>query len=301
MEKLRRLVAQIDSLQNTPSATSSFKVWRRDVIVALGYIFGVNTRHIADFEAIKFEETDFTLCETPQEVVEEYQGVFVMGLYEARLLLQSMMEEIKSFWNDEEADVGAGMKTVGLTATQQARAGSLDGAPRDSCTVFVVHGRNAAARDALFAFLRSIGLRPLEWSQAVAATGKASPYIGEVLDAAFSVAQAIVVLMTPDDVACLHETLRKNDDPLYETSPTAQARPNVLFEAGMAMGRNPDRTVLVEVGTLRPFSDVGGRHVVRLNDTPQKRQELAMRLKSAGCPVDLSGSDWHDAGRFCLN
>ena len=63
--------------------------------------------------------------------------------------------------------------------------------------VFVVHGRNEPARDAMFSFLRSIGLQPIEWSQAVAATGEASPYIGVVLDSAFDAAQAVVVLMTP--------------------------------------------------------------------------------------------------------
>ena len=34
----------------------------------------------------------------------------------------------------------------------------------------VVHGRNLAARDAMFAFLRAIGLEPLEWSVLVSAT-----------------------------------------------------------------------------------------------------------------------------------
>ena len=54
----------------------------------------------------------------------------------------------------------------------------------DNRDVFVVHGRNNAAREAMFTFLRSIGLNPLEWSEAVRATGKASPYVGEVLDVA---------------------------------------------------------------------------------------------------------------------
>ena len=39
--------------------------------------------------------------------------------------------------------------------------------------VFVVHGRNAEARNAMFTFLRSIGLKPIEWDQAIALTGKA--------------------------------------------------------------------------------------------------------------------------------
>jgi hypothetical protein len=55
----------------------------------------------------------------------------------------------------------------------------------DPKKVFVVHGRNERLRQELFNFLRAIGLKPLEWSQAVASTGKSAPYIGEVLEAAF--------------------------------------------------------------------------------------------------------------------
>lgn len=168
----------------------------------------------------------------------------------------------------------------------------------DPKTVFVAHGRNEAARNAIFTFLRSIGLHPLEWSEAVAATGKGTPYIGEILDAAYTRAQAVLVLMTPDDEGRLREFFRKPEDPQHEVELTPQARLNVLFEAGMAMGRFPERTILVELGHLRPFSDIGGRHVIRLDNTTQKRQELAQRLENAGCKVSLKGTDWHTAGDF---
>ena len=79
---------------------------------------------------------------------------------------------------------------------------------------------------------------------------------------------------------------------------TPQPRPNVLFEAGMAFGRQPDRTILVELGKLRPFSDVAGRNRVKLNDTSEKRHELAQKLENAGCKVDLSGTDWYKTGSF---
>ncbi|NEE03852.1 TIR domain-containing protein [Phytoactinopolyspora halotolerans] len=167
----------------------------------------------------------------------------------------------------------------------------------DKRSVFVVHGRNEALRKALFDFLRSIDLKPMEWTRAVELTGKGSPYIGEILDAAFTHAQAVVVLMTPDEVAYLQPRYgHGEDDP--DIHAAAQARPNVLFEAGMALGRSPDRTVLVEVGTVRPFSDVAGRHTVRLSDNVAQRQALAARLKTAGCPVDLNGTDWQSTGDF---
>ncbi len=168
----------------------------------------------------------------------------------------------------------------------------------DARDVFVVHGRNEKARVALFDFLRSISLHPVEWSEAVLSTGKASPYIGDILNAAFSRAHAVVVLLTPDDEARLREPWRGKNEPPHEVELSGQARPNVLFEAGMAMGRDEDRTVLVEIGDIRPFSDIAGRHTVRLNNTSKQRQELANRLKAAGCPVNLNGTDWHSTGDF---
>lgn len=166
--------------------------------------------------------------------------------------------------------------------------------------VFVVHGRNLDARNALFRFLRAIGLKPIEWSQAIELTGRAAPYIGDILDAAFSEAQAVVVLMTPDDEARLREPYLNAHDPVYESELTGQARPNVLFEAGMALGRHPERTVIIELGRLRPFSDIVGRHIIRLDNSSIARQELAQRLARAGCAVDLRGTDWHGEGDFNL-
>ena len=168
----------------------------------------------------------------------------------------------------------------------------------DPSKIFVVHGRNEQIRADFFSFLRAIGLNPIEWSQAVKMTGIGAPYIGEVLDAAFDEAQAVIVLLTGDDEARLNQVFHSQSEKEYETKLTPQARPNVLFEAGMAFGRNPNRTILVELGAQRPFSDVAGRHIVHLNNTSKKRQELAQRLETAGCPVELTGTDWHQIGNF---
>ena len=81
---------------------------------------------------------------------------------------------------------------------------------------------------------------------------------------------------------------------------TRQARPNVLFEAGMAFGRNPDSTILVQVGKVKPFSDVGGRHVLHLNYSYDARNEFVIKLRNAGCRVNTTGSDWTRAGDFRL-
>lgn len=171
----------------------------------------------------------------------------------------------------------------------------------DRRRVFVVHGRDMHIQAQLFAFLEALGLQPLDWSEAIKLTGQGSPYIGEVLDAAFGHAQAIVVLLTPDDEVRLTPTLHSADDGPSEREFRMQPRPNVLFEAGLGFGRSPDRTILVEVGLTKPFSDVAGRHIVRLANDETTRRDLAQRLATAGCEVRPDNDTWLRAGDFQMS
>jgi predicted nucleotide-binding protein len=159
--------------------------------------------------------------------------------------------------------------------------------------VMVIYGHDTEAKDALFNWLRAIGLQPREWSQLVSTTGSASPYIGHVLESAFQQAQAVVALFTPDE----HVTGR---DALPEASANwrLQARPNVLIEAGMALVTHPNRTVLVTLGPLELPTDLAGRHYIRLNGTVGPLNDMANRLQAAGCELDTAGTDWLDPTRF---
>jgi predicted nucleotide-binding protein len=231
----------------------------------------------------------------------EHQFGTRQGLTDALLELQQAGRlELETFGQRDAVSV---RRILAVQGPQQAPArppsnrGPIPVA-RDSRSVFVVHGRDERLRASLFTFLRALDLRPIEWSDLVREFGEGAPYIGELLDRAFELAQAVVVLMTPDENVELVTDLAGGRPELGY-----QAPPNVLFEAGMALGRAPSRTIIVEVGELRPFSDVAGRHVVRLNDEDVRgavgrRQDLARRLESVGCPVQLAGTDWHIAGEF---
>ncbi|MFD7570207.1 CATRA conflict system CASPASE/TPR repeat-associated protein [Streptomyces sp. NPDC059810] len=176
-------------------------------------------------------------------------------------------------------------------------AGRQDPADGDVArTVFVVHGRDDQARDAVFTFLRALDLRPLEWETLVAGTGSAAPYLGEVIGHAVRRAQATLVLMTPDDVVNLHPGL--GGDGGDGTGTGLQARPNVLLELGMALAAYPDRTVIVKAGDQREVTDLGGRNFIRLDADPACRRKIADRLRSAGCRVDDTGQDWLAPGLF---
>jgi predicted nucleotide-binding protein len=147
-----------------------------------------------------------------------------------------------------------------------------------------------------------LGLNPLDWTKLVEATGDPAPHINEILKAGFRIATSAVVLLTPDDEARVREEFRQEDDPEYERTLSPQPRPNVLFEAGMAMAHFPRRTVLVQVGWSRPFTDIAGIHSIKIDNTLEKRRDLAVRLKMAGCEiVDLNASiEWQTAGDFAL-
>lgn len=172
--------------------------------------------------------------------------------------------------------------------------------PNDPRKVIVVYGRDKKLREALYQFLRAIGLDPIEWGQAMKATGKAQPSIPETVDAAFREGAAVVVLLSPDDEVVLSPRLRRMKESKQETTPMGQARPNVFFEAGLAFGIYPEATVLVSVGEVKPFSDVSGLHITPLDGgTVQRRMEFVEKLQRAGARVDIEGkNDWMTVGAF---
>jgi predicted nucleotide-binding protein len=110
-------------------------------------------------------------------------------------------------------------------------------------------------------------------------------------------AQATVVMFTPDEKTQLRSDLRETS---ADGKGVWQPRPNVLIEAGMALARDEARTILVHLGTIRTMSDLEGRHVVHLENSAQKRNELIQRLRVAGCKPVADGTDWLHEGDFTL-
>lgn len=165
-------------------------------------------------------------------------------------------------------------------------------------TVFVVHGRDGALRQSMFDFLRALNLHPLEWDHAIDEARQGNPYVGDVLDIVMAKAEAIVVLFTPDDLAQLKEQFVKSGERASEGKPQGQARPNVLFEAGLALGAHPKKTVMVQVGRVKSFSDIGGRHMVRLTNDEASRNSFANRLARICPAVNRIGNDWMHVGKF---
>jgi hypothetical protein len=167
-------------------------------------------------------------------------------------------------------------------------------------TIFVVRGRDTKLNEDIFGFLRAIGINPKEWSQAIKAAKGANPNIGEVIHNIMTQVQGVLVMFSPDEEAKLkskfcNEKDRKKGAHKLE----AQSRPNVIFEAGLALGAHADKTILVQVGDTRDISDMAGKHMVRLSDNPNDRKELAQRLRDKlKFKVDTDGTSWLSEFKF---
>ncbi len=167
-------------------------------------------------------------------------------------------------------------------------------------TVFVVHGRDGKLRDAMYEFLGALGLKAQEWGHAIrAARGKGgNPYVNDAVTKIMEQAQAIVIMLSPDDDAKLKDQFVTKQERSTEGKLRGQARPNVIFETGIAIGTHHKKTVMVRVGDVKPFTDIGGMHIPHLSGDDKSRHDFANRLKDVGCKIDRDGNHWLRAGDF---
>jgi hypothetical protein len=61
---------------------------------------------------------------------------------------------------------------------------------------------------------------------------------------------------------------------------------------------HPHRTVLVALGSYELPTDLAGRLCIHLDGTSGPLNDMANRLRNAGCDIDLTGTRWLDPARF---
>ncbi len=173
----------------------------------------------------------------------------------------------------------------------------LQSPPRD--VVFIVHGRNMEAVAAIQDFLRSLHLKSITFREAVRLTNKVNAHIDEIIEVGMAKAYATLVLFTDDEEARLKKRFLLPTDHSSERELQPQPRPNVIFEAGMALARDRERTILVQHGShLRPFSDIAGLFVLPITNALRDRKTLKEQLEKVGCEVNARDGKWKKAGLF---
>lgn len=141
--------------------------------------------------------------------------------------------------------------------------------------VFVVHGRDEAAKEAVARFLERLGLNAVILHE--------QPNRGQTIIEKFERHAAVgfaVVLLTPDDRGGLND----------EAAPTTpRARQNVVFEFGYFIGRlgRPRVCALYKEGVELP-SDIDGLVYISMDGGDGWRLKLAKEIKAAGIDVDMN-------------
>ncbi len=152
--------------------------------------------------------------------------------------------------------------------------------------VFFVHGRNIRAANAVKDLLVSFGLDVRTFDNVQ------GQRIDEKLTLAIEESIAVVVLFTPDDIVTLRRSMRQDQD---KDTWWYQARQNVVFEAGMAMGLygkdKQKRIILIQIGpdNILP-SDLKGFYPCRLRNNDRSQNNLRDLLVAAGCTLSPTSS-----------
>jgi predicted nucleotide-binding protein len=169
-------------------------------------------------------------------------------------------------------------------------------AEKEAKKVFIIHGRERAVLQELKHFLKAVGLQSWTFDDEV----HEAPHVAtipEVVTRGVSKTKAVIALLTADEFSTLVPDLRTPTDSERDIR-RWQPRPNVIYEAGIAMALNRAGTILVTVGRVDLPSDLDGVFLIRMSNAVEARRALRRKLISIGCAVDTGMDDWmgHEQG-----
>jgi predicted nucleotide-binding protein len=160
------------------------------------------------------------------------------------------------------------------TSSQQPH---VHAAKLDSRKVFVVHGRDNAAKDGVARFLQKVGLEPIILhEQANAGRTIIEKFETYSDDVAFA-----VVLLTPDD---------QGSEAVEPPQVRPRARQNVIMELGYFIGRlGRTRVCALHKGSVELPSDYQGVVYVEMDAAGAWRAKLAQELVQSKISIELIG------------
>ncbi|MCK5126479.1 MAG: nucleotide-binding protein [candidate division Zixibacteria bacterium] len=202
----------------------------------------------------------FNLGESNDQLFYE---AFHDGIDIARSILNSMIDEINKFWENEDI----------VESTEPITAAKVH---EKSNKVFIVHGHDESAKQSVARLLEKLDLSPIILHEQPDKGKTIIEKFEEFSDVGFA-----VILLTPDDIGGIVGT--KNDD-LSE-----RARQNVIFELGYFIGKiGRSRVCALHVGNVEILSDYSGVLFKKMGSGEEWKYQLGKELKAAGYGVDLN-------------
>ena len=257
IERLRRVLNEIPELETLPHGSAAFKKWRRNAEVAVANAFGRESSHVADFKRIRYSLAAFG-SGTRESA---FQAAYTRGMDSAASVLESMLDEIEEYWEEDEQPPTRSEFRVKV--------------PKSARRVFVIHGHDESARETVARFLEKAGLEAVILHEQPNKGRTIIEKFEDYADVTFA-----VVLLTPDDVG-------EARDRGAELRP--RARQNVVFEFGYFIGKlGRERVCALAKGEIERPSDSDGILYVRLDDNDGWKMHLLRELKAAGLTVDAN-------------
>ena len=257
IERLQKVLKEIPALMELERGSSEFEKWHRNTKVAIEKTFLNEPSKLEDFLSITYSLRVVSDV-TPDS---EFQRAYVRGLEKATARLESMIEEIQEYWEDEH---------------QQPKPPPVrESRPLDTKEIFIVHGRDEEAAQTVARFLDKLGLSPVILHE--------KPSQGRTIIEKFEHHAKVgfaVVLLTPDDVGASQGN---------ETNLKPRARQNVIFEFGYFIGRlGRNRVCALTKGNVEIPSDYDGVIYIPLDEAGGWKMKLVKELKDAGIDVDAN-------------
>nr|VFK57930.1 MAG: Predicted nucleotide-binding protein containing TIR-like domain-containing protein [Candidatus Kentron sp. UNK]VFK69740.1 MAG: Predicted nucleotide-binding protein containing TIR-like domain-containing protein [Candidatus Kentron sp. UNK] len=274
LQVLRRALSFIPSLEQHSTGervnASAFERWHGDTEIAIAQAFGDGHRYVGDFYRISYNDIEASLASlyygtlSSEEFSVKEKDAYLSGLDSACALLQSMIEEIEKYWQDDP------------TPPQSRRKPMQTKTVPSSKKIFIIHGRDDGTKETVARFIEKLGLEPIILhEQANRGRSIIDKFEQHAEETAFAIA-----LLTPDDVGGLQGS-GKGLKP--------RARQNVIFELGWFLGRLGRRRVCaLKKGDVEEPSDWKGVLYIDLDAADAWRMQLVKELKSAGFPVDAN-------------
>ena len=262
IERIQKALEAVPELEPKPYNSHDFKKWHRDTRLAIEHTFIENPNSVDEFSQISFLVRALFARGTNEEYIRRRnQEAYVKGLRSASALLESMIDEIKNYWGDDDQIPSSHVQEIEPPITNE---------------VFLVHGRDEGTKSMVVRFLERLDLQPIVLAD--------QPNRGFTVIEKFERHHAhvpfAVILLTPDDSGAL-----KGE----EQSLRPRARQNVIFELGYFFGRlGRKRVCALTKDDVEIPSDYAGVVYIPFDDHGGWQLALSRELQAAGFNIDAN-------------
>jgi predicted nucleotide-binding protein len=232
----------------------------KKINATLAEIFGEETAEFNRYRVGSFDSLPISMGGGNRYSVQEIQKSYREGIDEAVVELESLLSLLRERLEDH------GKYAATAPAEECKQSGRR---------IFIVHGRDEAAKEAIARFIEKLHLEPIILHEQPNAGRTIIEKLEGHLDMDFA-----VVLLTPDDVGAL------------STAPDQvrpRARQNVVLELGLFLAALSRRRVCaLHKGDVELPSDYDGVVYIPMDDAGGWRLLLAREVKHAGLEIDLN-------------